>query len=171
MTASKEKLMESEEKYRLIAENANDIIGILNREFNFEFTNEHATFNILGYKASEVVGKNVLEFLHPMDTDKGMKALLKGLYDKEGMTEIRAKHKDGSYIWLEVKGRVFVDKNGKNKGILVARDITYRKEAELKLKKSEERFRKYFKGGPNFIVAWQKVKDDFILIDFIPVVN
>ncbi len=134
-------LKESEEKYRLITENANDIIDILNRNFIIEFANEQATFNILGYKSSEVVGKSVLDFLHPLDKNKGLNSLLKGTHEKEGMDEIRVRHKNGTYIWLEVKGKVFVDRNGENKGILIGRDITSRKEGELKLKESEEKFR------------------------------
>jgi len=156
----------SEEKYRLIIENANDLIGILNRNFTFEFVNEQATFNTLGYKSEEVIGKYVLDFLHPSDKDKGLKSLLKGLHEKEGINEVRSRHKNGTYVWLEVKGKVFVDKDGENKGILIGRDISSRKEAELKLKESEEKFKTYFKGGLIATYAWQKVDNDFILIDY-----
>ncbi len=134
-------LRDSEEMYRLITENANDVIGIVNRNLIFEFSNEHATFNILGYKSSEVIGKNVLDFLHPLDKDKGAKSLLRGLNEKEGINEIRSRHKNGKYIWLEVRGRVFIDKDGENKGILIGRDITSRKEAEMKLIESEAKYR------------------------------
>ncbi len=135
------KLRESEEMYRLITENANDVIGIVNNKFIFEFSNQQATFNILGYNSSEVVGKSVFDFLHHSDRDKGLKSLLQGLNEKEGITEIRAMHKKGKCVWLEVKGKVFIDKDGENKGILIARDVTQRKDAEIKLKESEEKYR------------------------------
>ncbi len=129
-----------EERYRLIAENANDLIGILNKDFKLEYLNEKICLDVLGYKYNEVVGKNILDFVHPSDKERGLNSLTKALEDKEGIIEIRAKHKDGNYIWFEVKGKVFID-NGEPKGILVCRDITSRKKVELELRKSEEKFR------------------------------
>ncbi|MFX1399506.1 MAG: hypothetical protein ACFFAS_20970, partial [Promethearchaeota archaeon] len=49
----------------------------------------------------------------------------------KGSTEGRFKKKDGSYIWLGVKGRLFIDKSGNKKGIIVAWDINKQKKKEI----------------------------------------
>ncbi|MCK4280780.1 MAG: PAS domain S-box protein, partial [Candidatus Lokiarchaeota archaeon] len=64
---------------------------------------------------------------------------------------VRVKHKKGYWIWLEVKGSTFIDNNGNKKGLLIARDITERKNIEEKLRKSEEMLRAVFETAKDSI--------------------
>jgi len=126
-------LKESEEKHRIITQNVNDLIFVINKKFVMEFVNEQESYNYLGYKSDELLGKNILDFVHPLDKERGLNALLTGLKKKEGLVEVRVKHKNGKYIWFEVKGKVFIDKKNELKGIIVGRDITERKKADQKI--------------------------------------
>ncbi len=126
-------LKESEEKHRIITQNVNDLIIVINRKYVMEFVNEQESYNHLGYKSDELLGKNVLDFVHPLDKERGLNALLTGLKKKEGLVEVRVKHKNGKYIWFEVKGKVFIDKKNELKGIIVGRDITERKKADQEI--------------------------------------
>jgi PAS domain S-box-containing protein len=67
--------------------------------------------------------------------------------------EYRMKHKDGSWVWLLSRDRVFTrDASGKPLQILgVATDITARKNFEEQLLASEERFRGIFENAPTGI--------------------
>ncbi len=134
-------LKESEEKYRLITENANDLITVINTKFEMEFLNEKPLLNIAGYKKEELLGKNALDFMYPGDLNYAVKALQNWQADGTGIIEIRLKHKNGNYIWVEIKGQSFKDKHGKFKGILIGRDITEKKVIEKRLKESEEKYR------------------------------
>ena len=59
---AEQKLKESEEKYRLISENANDLILVLNQKFECEFINEQASKKIWGYDYADLNGKSVISF-------------------------------------------------------------------------------------------------------------
>ncbi len=135
---AKEKLEESEEKYRLITENANDLIMIINDKFEFEYINEKIHKKLMGYSKEELIGKVSLDFVHPNDLDQAYRGLANGLNKGNANAELRIKHKNGSYIWFGTKGRTFIDIDGKLKGIQISRDITERKrvEKELKIKDS-----------------------------------
>ncbi|MHA2005850.1 MAG: PAS domain S-box protein [Promethearchaeota archaeon] len=135
------RLRESEEKYRLMSETAYDLITILNKRFKYEYVNENALQQILGYSKEEMLGRSVLKFVHPDELSLGARALFEGFKRGQGEIEIRYKHKEGHWVWLEVRGKTFVDKDGEVKALLISRDFTERKKAEEKLMESEERYR------------------------------
>ena len=136
-----EKIKESEEKYKLILDNANDLITIIDEKFVHEYINEKAYFDLLGYAKEDIIGNTPLIPLHPDDQKIAIKTLRNGFKYGEARNEMRVRHKDGHYLWLENKGRTFIDVDGKKKAIIISRDITERKEAELKLTESEDKFR------------------------------
>ncbi|MFX1406593.1 MAG: PAS domain S-box protein [Promethearchaeota archaeon] len=136
-----EQLKQSEEKYRLISENAYDLISVLNQELKFEYINENPLLITLGYAKDEIIGKSVLNFVHPDYKKTAIKSLVEGLEKGEGVLEILLKHKNGQDVWIEVKGKRFLDKDGKIKGITIGRDITKRKKIEQQILESEEKLR------------------------------
>ncbi len=136
-----EALKESEEKYRLISENAKDMIAILNEKFKFEYINEITTQKILGYSKDDLIGKDAVEFIHNDDFKNLSKVFWESFKKGEAMAELRIKKKDGTYIWVELGGKTFLDKEGAIKGVFVSRDITNRKKVEEKLKESEKKYR------------------------------
>ncbi|NVM19394.1 MAG: PAS domain S-box protein [Candidatus Lokiarchaeota archaeon] len=138
---SEKLLKESEENYRLISENANDLISVFNDKFNFEYINENLHKNLMGYSNNDLIGKNGIILIHPDDQKIVLQALKKLIATGEGLAVARIRHKNGSYIWTETKGKTFQDTEGKQKILMVTRDITERKLAEQNLKESEEKFR------------------------------
>ncbi|MBD3254253.1 MAG: PAS domain S-box protein [Candidatus Lokiarchaeota archaeon] len=135
------KLRESEEKYRLITENANDLIALLNEKYEHIFINESAYLKMLGYSKQDMLGKTRLDLVHPDDFRKTINSLKTGFEHGEGTVEIRLKHREGHFLWFEFKGTKFTDSEGNFIGLLIGRDITSRKEAKQRLKKSEEKYR------------------------------
>jgi len=159
----KQRLTESEEKYRLITENANDIISILNKKFEYEYVNEGPVLKYMGYKKEEIIGKSSLEFIHPDDIEQAVKSLKNGFKVGEGVGTVRLKHKKGHWVWLEVKGRTFIDRDGNEKGLVISRDITERKRAEEALRESNERL----KVKLEFILSPDKKMGDISLTDLV----
>ncbi len=137
-----QRLKESEEKYRLISENINDLIAILNSKLIYEYINEKTTQKLMGYCSEDIIGKPAVNFIHPEDIAQATKIWSEGLKAGEGMYNIRFKHKDGHWVWLEVRGKTFLDNNGEPKGLVVSRDISERKNAE----ELKEKFREKLEG-------------------------
>ncbi len=138
---NEKQLSKSEETYKLILDNANDLITIINENLIYEYINEKAYFDLLGYNKEDIIGKTPLTPLHPDDVKKATKVLRDGFKYGEGRDEMRLRHKDGHYVWFEHKGKSFIDTNGKRKSIIISRDITERKKAEQKSRESEEKYR------------------------------
>lgn len=138
---SVQNLRKSEEKYRLITENANDLIAVLNEKFEYEFINENVYQNILGYGIEDLIGKVNLELIHPEDRKQTTIALSRILRKGKGSHQLRTEAKNGTYKWLEVTAKNFYDSKGRKKILTISRDITDRKIIENSLQKSEQKNR------------------------------
>ena len=145
-------IRDSEAVYRLITENANDLIRVLNKDFDIEFLNETAHKKVLGYTKEDLLNKKDIFFNHPDDYRNINKFMMKVFKTGEGFHESRLKHKNGNYIWFEVKIKCFKDDQGQQKYLLIYRDINERKKTEQKLKESEEMYRNLYENSPVAIV-------------------
>ncbi|MFW9898990.1 MAG: PAS domain S-box protein [Candidatus Thorarchaeota archaeon] len=141
-------IQESEEKYRLITENANDMIVVLNEKFEYEYINEKVHMERMGFSKKDIIGKSALDFIHPNDIKKAANLLKDGFKIGEGGGEVRVRRKKGDYLLLDVRGKIFTDKEGNRKGLLISRDITERKIAEQKLRESEKKYHDLFNSTP-----------------------
>ena len=138
-------LKESEEKYRLITENANDLIGVLNRKLKYEYINKQTFLHVLGYTNNDLIGKSFLKFIHPEDIVYAANKLKESFKMGYGSGEVRFKHKNGHWVWIEAKGKIYSDIDGDLKILIVSRDISKRKFVENSLKDSEKKYRKAYK--------------------------
>jgi len=149
---SDQKLKESEVKYRLISENAYDLISILNKKFKYEYINEQAFRQILGYLKKDLIGKSALKFCHPEDLENTIRALFEGFKEGKGGIELRFKHKDGHWVYFEAKGSTFIDMDGKLKALVISRDITERKNAELLVEQEIKKLKELDQIRKNLII-------------------
>jgi signal transduction histidine kinase len=105
------RLRRSEARFRLLAENMSDLVGIHTPDGKHLWLSPSVE-RILGYKPKELVGKSAYDFIHLVST-------------------YRAQRKDGSYVWLETLTTPILDKQGHVVRLQTAsRDITDRKQAE-----------------------------------------
>ena len=125
-----EQLIKSEEKCKLILDNANDLITIINENLLYEYINEKAYLELLGYSNKDLIGNSPLNCLHPDDRVIATKLLNDAFKYGEAKNEMRFSHINGHYLWFENKGRNFIDTDGKSKVVVISRDITERKNVE-----------------------------------------
>lgn len=134
---AEEALRRSEENLRALIENAQDIITVLNPDGAMSF-NSPAVENVLGYRPSELAGKNAFDFIHPDDRPHVFERFLRALRgeerapddETEPFVEFRFRHKDGSWRFLESVGTRHVDEDGSVSIVVNSRDIEDRKRAE-----------------------------------------
>ncbi|MFX0058879.1 MAG: PAS domain S-box protein [Candidatus Heimdallarchaeota archaeon] len=128
-------------KYRILAENANDMLIVLATDFKIEYINEKVHQKIMGYTFDDLKNKNIMDLIHPDDFEKIQKTFNQAINKGEGFLQARIKHKNGTYIWTESNGKKFIDEDGKPKFMIIVRDITERKNNAQTIKESEERYR------------------------------
>ncbi|MDQ3506945.1 MAG: PAS domain S-box protein [Actinomycetota bacterium] len=131
-----------EELAAILMRHASDIVTIIGADGEVRYESP-STARILGFEAGDLVGRSVLDRLHPDDVEEGLEALGE-VVSEPGVSaplEFRWLHKDGSWRWLESVGNNLLDDPEVRGIISISRDVTARKEAEAKLRDAEERYR------------------------------
>ena len=134
---------ESEQRYRLMAENSTDMITRHSPEGVFLYASP-ACRSLLGYEPEELIGNQLPRFIYPDDLDVIIKAYKIILQQNVIYTiEYRICHKNGDYIWFETTSSSIRDATtGSVYEIIgVSRDITERKQREQQLQDSESSIR------------------------------
>ena len=134
-----EELKIREAYFHSIIENSQDIITVLNNDGTIQYENQ-AVDHVLGYKPKELIGKNVFEFIHPDEKQNIIQKFLEGTQES-GHTEVlelRFKHKDGSWRYLESKAKNLLDNNEVTGVAISSRDISERKRNEIELLSSNQ---------------------------------
>ena len=135
---------ESERRYRLLAENATDIIIWSDLTTCRRYVSP-AVRTVLGYDPDDLVGTQPLDFVHPDDV-AAYRDVLDGLTSgrsTRALTCQRYRHRDGPWVWLEISFSLTQDAaTGEADGyVATLRDISARKAAEDALRLSEARYR------------------------------
>jgi len=123
-----------EEHYRSLIEHSLDLISILSHDGTIRYASPSHE-RLLGYAAGELVGRNVVSFVHPEDASLVQSALVNGNYGRA--VECRVYHRDGSVRVLESFSRDLSHLAGVNGLVVNARDITERKHLEEQLHHSQ----------------------------------
>jgi len=136
-------LRESEEKYRLVVENANEVITIM-QDGKFKFANSNV-FNLSGYSHQELMSKPFLEFVHPDDQQMVKQHHLKRLRGEEHpeIYVFRIILKNGDVRYLENNG-VIITWEGKPATLNFLTDITERRQVAAALKNAKSQWEKTF---------------------------
>ncbi|MBW3656499.1 MAG: diguanylate cyclase, partial [Gemmatimonadetes bacterium] len=129
-------LRESELRYRLLAENATDMIVQADLDTTRRYVSP-ACRELLGYAPEELVGTRPLDAVHAEDIER-YRAILHSL--TSGQTELavsrqRYRRKDGIFVWTEATFRLIRGEGGEPTGYVAAvRDISERRQLEEQLR-------------------------------------
>ena len=140
------RLKAGEEKYRLLAENASDVIWTVDMDGRFTYVSPSVE-KLRGYTVEEVLQQSLDQALTPesMQIVNDSKNKLMKIIAHEGPVEklytltrnrfqLEQPCKDGTTVWTEVETSLLIDSNKKIIGIQgVSRDITERQKYEKEL--------------------------------------
>jgi two-component system, sensor histidine kinase and response regulator len=127
---TEEALRESEEKYRLIVETANEGISMADEDYLVTYVNQKMA-DMLGYLPQEIIGKSLSNFIFPQDLidyQEKISHRVKGLNENY---ERRFRRRDGGECWTNVSSTAITTEDGRFMGsFAMLSDITAHKEAE-----------------------------------------
>lgn len=155
LKATEEALRSSERQYRRLVANLPDLTWTVDSELRVLYVSSNVQ-DILGYAPEEVLGGGReirLARIHPDDVAT-VAASFRMLFSRNEFydVEYRMRHKDGRWIWVRSRSLRTYEENGALCADGILSDITARKEAEERLRKSEEQYRRLLGNIPD--VAW-----------------
>jgi PAS domain S-box-containing protein len=142
-------LVQREELFHLISENAADMIAVVDMNGKRLF-NSLSYQRVLGYSPEELQASSAFEQIHPDDRERVKRAAEEARQTGIGKTlQYRLQNKNGSWLVLESTSSVIRNAKGEpEKLVIVNRDTTERKRAEEALQRSEADFRSLVEDAP-----------------------
>ena len=130
----------NEEYFKLIAENTTDTIIILDTSANIKYI-AYSAISKHGYKAGELTGENVFTIIPESEREKFTKIFKEGIKKTDFNTweELPIISKNGSLLYVEIRGKTITENNKITGLILNCRDITSKKKNEEELKELSQR--------------------------------
>lgn len=140
-TLADERVRESENRYRLLAENMHDLVCLHDLDGKYIYVSPSSK-PLLGFAPEELVGTSPCDLFHTEDAehlrDEAHAKLLSGEASSI-VVEYRMRDKKGEYCWFETVAQTVAAPDGKIIQLqTVSRDISKRKEAEAEREKSQE---------------------------------
>src|SRR3972149_822679 len=156
---TEEVLRESEERYRTLVEHTYDLIIEIGINGRFLYLSPNHK-NVLGYEPSELLGRDIFEYVHPDDRPAAMVEFARAAKTlSSGQVIYRYRHKNGEWRWLESTGKPFQIATGEVRAVIASRDITERKQAEHALRESIERFELAARATDDAVWDWNIVNN------------
>ena len=134
-------LRASEERHRLLAENASDVIWTMNLEGRFTYVSP-SVVKLNGYTSEEVMQQSLEQVLCPpsaviarAELARSIADVAQGLAFRPFLGELEQTCKDGSTVWTEVSTSGLMDAQGNPIGVVgVTRNISQRKSQQEQLR-------------------------------------
>lgn len=129
----------SEEHFRALIENSNDLIWILDKEGLFVYVSP-STLRVIGYAQQELLGTNAFDHIHSHDRPTLFKRfeMRKNAEITAVPTEYRFRHKEAYWCTLESISKNLLDHPAIQGMVINSRNITKRKQAEQALRQSHQ---------------------------------
>lgn len=140
-------LRQSEEKYRLVTEHVS--VGIIVvQQGRFSYVNP-AALELTGYRLEDMLGREFAPLIHPDDLPMVADRHVRRLRGEaiEPRYDFRVIRRDGRVAWVQLAA-VVIPWEGATATLSFINDITDRKQAELALMRSEERYRNLIDAAP-----------------------
>ena len=135
---AREALRESEERYRLITENTNDLISLYDHDQQHVCVYASPSHrHVLGYEPSMLHTIATSDLIHPDDREAIHKLFVRGAAPGTAQATYRQRHADASWRWIEAHATTIIQQ-GRHYTLLVGRDFTDRKRLEAQFLQAQK---------------------------------
>ncbi|HET7435839.1 MAG TPA: EAL domain-containing protein [Thermoanaerobaculia bacterium] len=123
-----------EKRFRTIVEKSWSGVALLDGDLRFSFAGS-STQHLLGYSEHDLLGRSLLEFVHPRELASSRRVFdtVVASPNHEAHGELRFRHKNGTWIWLEGFSQNLLHEPSVGAIVLNYRDVSQRKETERQL--------------------------------------
>ncbi|QQE65652.1 two-component system response regulator [Leptolyngbya sp. BL0902] len=128
-------LRDSELRYRLVADNISDLVGLHDRQGRFIYVSP-SCLGLLGHTADQLLGQVFYDLVHPDDRER-VRLQIEALRPPQTMAQIvyRAVRASGDDLWLETLAKPILNERGRLVQVqTVSRDVTERVRVEAQLR-------------------------------------
>ena len=160
---AEKEVRESEKKYRLLADNIDDVIFVLDMNLNCTYVSPSVKI-LMGYEPEEFLNLRASETMTPSSGDLVMKKMSEIIeieksehrkINKPQVVQLEMRRKDGSTVWTEVKASFVRDEDRRPVSIIgVTRDITERKLVEKRCVRVRKNTEPFWKISKMVITKW-----------------
>jgi diguanylate cyclase (GGDEF)-like protein/PAS domain S-box-containing protein len=110
---------------------------------------DDAFTQMFGYTADELIGKSVLDQIHPDDQGRAVEGWLTTLSThRDQLTRLRRKRKDGSWVWVDTTLHNYLNRSDRNYVLVELIDVSAEMAAEEALQEREELLRRLTEAVP-----------------------
>ncbi len=122
--AQKNKIIQSEQRFKALVQDGADMITILDLEGNYKFVNPSSQV-VLNIEPNDYIGKNAFQFIHPDDKEKTLAGLQKIKTEKKVVLEpYRFLNYNKEWRWIDTVLTNMIDNPAVNGIVSNSRDIT-----------------------------------------------
>jgi PAS domain S-box-containing protein len=126
--------------YETLIEESTDVNAIIDLSGTFEYITPSAE-HVLGYEPEQMVGETTFDYIHPDDLETVREEFdcLVANPDYQATVDFRFQHADGSWIYLNARGRNLLDEPEIGGLVVYTRDVTEQRRYERQLETQRER--------------------------------
>lgn len=157
LSETTEKLTLCQNRFDALMANSLDAMALFDKDFNILYRSPTG-YKLSGWTHEEMADRTLAMNTHPDDQAMVRGKLSEALisHGEPVYLSFRMLHKLGHYIWVEGSFRNMLETKGVNAIVLSIRDITSRKQSELKTAESEEQFRTLIERISDAFIAFDK---------------
>lgn len=136
---AEDELRKREEHFRLLIENASDLITVIDNQGGMKFQSPSAV-RMLGYRPEEMIGQSIFAYLHAEDAPRIGPAIARAVANP-GLpvsVEYRFRHQDGSWRFMQSVGRSIPGEAAEGFIIVNSRDATETRKLEEQFRQSQK---------------------------------
>jgi two-component system cell cycle sensor histidine kinase/response regulator CckA len=136
---AQEAVRHSAERFRALVQNSSDVISVLRADGNLTFVGPSVKA-VLGYEPEELVGRNILEIVHPEDLPVVREAIRRVVTAAGAVETSECRMRDASGAWhvVESTGTNALDNPAVGGLVVHSRDICERRRFEEELRQAQK---------------------------------